>query len=259
MIIVATHKQFNISNLPLCYKPVQVGAALSDIRFGYSLDNQGASISSKNKNYCELTGLYWLWKNNSNSSDFYGLAHYRRFFSKCDNIFSFLINKGNIIDNEYLHKCFVEYDIILPKKRIYPFTTVTEQYVQSHNIDDLKALKTIIKSSHPNFIDSFNAVTNSHSLHLYNMFVMKENLFNDYCTWLFSILEALEAKIDISTYNPYQARVFGFLAERLLNIWVHKNSLRVKELYVYEPEGKRYVEKAKKYLLELYQSKTSKE
>jgi hypothetical protein len=254
MIIVATHKEFDISSLPSCYEPVHVGAELSNIRFGYSLDNQGDSISGKNKNYCELTGLYWLWKNNSNSLDFYGLSHYRRFFSKSDKILGFLVDKGNIIDREFIKECFLEFDIILPKKRFYPFTTVKQQYSQSHSADDLRVLKTIIEKSHPNFLDSFNKVISSRSLHLYNMFVMKKNVFNDYCSWLFSILEELEAKLDISAYDQYQARLFGFLAERLLNIWVHKNSLRVKELYVYEPEGKQYINKSKKYLLEFYKS-----
>ena len=69
-------------------------------------------------------------------------------------------------------------------------------------------------------------------LHILNMFVMKKQLFDEYCKWLFSILFELERRIDISGYNQYEARVFGFISERLLNVWLEKQQLKVKELPV---------------------------
>ena len=69
-------------------------------------------------------------------------------------------------------------------------------------------------------------------LHILNMFVMKKQLFDEYCSWLFSILFELEKRIDISGYNQYEARVYGFISERLFNVWFKKQKLKVKEMPV---------------------------
>ena len=61
------------------YMPLQVGKALSDVDLGVQGDDEGDNISTKNPNYCELTGLYWAWKN-LKDADYIGLAHYRRYF-----------------------------------------------------------------------------------------------------------------------------------------------------------------------------------
>ena len=60
-IIVATHKKYKMPNDAM-YLPVQVGAEGKET-LGYVRDNEGENISHKNPNYCELTGLYWAWKN----------------------------------------------------------------------------------------------------------------------------------------------------------------------------------------------------
>ena len=68
--------------------------------------------------------------------------------------------------------------------------------------------------------------------------------FEQYCEWLFHILLKLECQIDISNYDVYQKRVFGFLAERLFNVWLVKNQLKVKEQKVVALEGENLVKKA---------------
>ncbi|MBQ3973839.1 MAG: DUF4422 domain-containing protein, partial [Lachnospiraceae bacterium] len=72
-IIVASHKSYWMPEDPV-YLPVQVGAAGKE-DLGYVRDDSGDNISGKNVNYCELTGLYWAWKNLE--ADYIGLAHYR--------------------------------------------------------------------------------------------------------------------------------------------------------------------------------------
>ena len=79
------------------------------------------------------------------------------------------------------------------------------------------------------------------TLYLYNMFVMKRALFEKYSDWLFTILFELEEEIDISNYNPYQNRVFGFLAERLFNVWLLKNNIITKEVKVISLERQNIV------------------
>lgn len=73
-------------------------------------------------------------------------------------------------------------------------------------------------------------------MYAYNMFVMSSNHFNEYMTWLFAVLEEAESRIDVSKYDAYNQRLFGFLSERLLNVWVNARKLRVKEYPVYMPE-----------------------
>ena len=78
-ILVATTKKYRMPKDPI-YVPVQVGAALSNAPdLPYMKDNTGDNISEKNPRYCELTGLYWAWKNLD--ADYLGLVHYRRYFA----------------------------------------------------------------------------------------------------------------------------------------------------------------------------------
>jgi len=73
------------------------------------------------------------------------------------------------------------------------------------------------------------------------MFAMPVHLFEQYCEWIFAILFMLENEIDTSSYDPYQKRTFGFLAERLFNVWLEyqktERNLRIKEIQVVNLEG----------------------
>ena len=85
-IIVCAHKKDFVMDNEL-YMPLQVGKAIAKVDLGFQGDDTGDNISAKNPNYCELTGLYWAWKNLD--ADYIGLAHYRRHFKgkkKSDNI-----------------------------------------------------------------------------------------------------------------------------------------------------------------------------
>ena len=78
-IYVATHKEAKMPTNSM-YIPIRVGAALNENDFKYLRDDTGDNISTKNKNFCELTAIYWIWKNDK--SDIVGLTHYRRYFFK---------------------------------------------------------------------------------------------------------------------------------------------------------------------------------
>ena len=115
-IIVATHKKYKMPDDEL-YLPVQVGSEGKE-NLGYQVDNNGENISNKNSTFCELTGLYWAWKNLD--ADYIGLCHYRRHFT-CkklipfseDTKFKILLNK------KQTEEILKDTDIILPKKREY--------------------------------------------------------------------------------------------------------------------------------------------
>ena len=93
---------------------------------------------------------------------------------------------------------------------------------------------------------------NGTKLHLFNMFVMKREDFDRYMKWLFDILFELEKRIDISNYDSYQKRVFGFLSERLWNIWLDQEKLSTYELKVINIEGENFIKKVTTFMKRKY-------
>lgn len=241
MIYIITHKYFNnIISEYKNYKVLHVGTN-SDSCSDYLSDNFGDNISFKNKNYCELTGIYWLWKNSKESfTDLIGIVHYRRYFITKINylLYSYLYLNPKIVQFDTISKILNNYDIVLPKP-IKIFKTVRQDYINSHNEEDLLLVRKSILETYPEYIDDFDSVMNSHSYYYANMMVLNKNLFNSYCEWLFKVLFNLENKINLDKYeNDYQKRVYGFLSERLLCVWVKHNKLKVYELPVYNTESR---------------------
>ncbi|CAM2761105.1 DUF4422 domain-containing protein [Hathewaya histolytica] len=235
-ILVATHKKYNMPKESM-YLPIHVGCeGKKDL--GYTGDNTGDSISLKNPNYCELTGLYWAWKNLK--CEYIGLCHYRRYFTN-SNLFRRILNKNNkmdlILSKLEIENLLKEYDIVLPKKRNYYIETIESHYKNAHHIKDLEETKEIISEIYPDYISSFDKVMKWKKLHLYNMFVMDKEGFDKYCEWLFNILFELEKRVDISSYDNYQKRIYGFLSERLFNVWIVKNKKMVCEMDVVNMEN----------------------
>ena len=106
------------------------------------------------------------------------------------------------------------------------------QYEHAHNKNDLAITEQIVAKLYPEYSEAFSKVMGRTKLHIFNMFVMKKEKFDEYCQWLFTILFELEKRIDISNYNQYESRVFGFISERLFNVWLEKQALNTKEIDV---------------------------
>ena len=242
-VIVAVHKPYWMP-IEDCYLPLHVGKeGKNDIEFVG--DNTGDNISSKNANYCELTGLYWAWKNLK--ADYIGLCHYRRYLANGSG--------GNTQKKKESLFCFEDYktllqkyDIILPQKRNYYIETVRSQYEHAHNKLDLDETEKILNQFYPEYSEAFTKVMGRKKLHIYNMFVMRKELFDTYCNWLFTILFELEKRIGVASYNQYEARVFGFLSERLFNVWLEKQNLKTKEENVVFLEKQNWIKKGSKFL-----------
>ncbi|QTE67041.1 DUF4422 domain-containing protein [Clostridiales bacterium] len=220
-IIVATHKKYWMPDDPM-YLPVHVGAAGKE-SIGYQRDDEGENISKKNPNYCELTGLYWAWKNLN--ADYIGLAHYRRHFS---NGKMFGDKKQKVIDATQMEQKLKDIDILLPTPRNYWIETNYSQYAHAHHAIDLDTTRDILKEKYPQYIAAWDSSMKKTTGHRFNMFVMKKELFDQYCEWMFDVLFELENRLDISTYNQYDRRVFGFVSERLLDVWIETNELSYK-------------------------------
>lgn len=244
-ILVATHKKYWMPADDV-YLPIHVGRE-GKADLGYIGDNTGDNISAKNANYCELTGLYWAWKNLK--CDYIGLCHYRRYFANKNLHTNNLEKKKTVILHRAdYEKLLQEYDVILPVKRNYYIETVRSQYEHAHNKCDLDEAERIIQELYPEYSEAFEKVMGRTKLHILNMFVMKKALFDEYCSWLFSILFELEKMIDITNYNQYEARVFGFISERLFNVWLEKQHLNVKEVLVVNLEKVNWIGKIYKFL-----------
>jgi hypothetical protein len=214
--------------------PVQGGKAISDIDLGIQGDDTGENISAKNPYYAELTVLYWAWKNLKNV-DYIGLCHYRRYFKFSSFPFRNLVicptDKFPIMkDTDFNPEKYLgKYDIIMIKP-----------IIESHSIDlnyrgyiywdDLLLLKEVIRDFFPDYYYFYCEILergNKYFPHL--MFITKWEIFNDYCEWLFELLNKMEERLEIKSYSSGANRVLAFMAEAIFPVYVAKNSYKVKK------------------------------
>ena len=240
-ILVAAHKPCFMPEDP-AYLPVQAGAAIHPA-LGFTGDCTGENISAKNKNFCELTVLYWAWKNLD--CDYLGLVHYRRHF--CGKKRGGL--KERIINSEELQQILSEVPLIMPRKRNYFIESNYSQYVHAHNEQDLTVTRQVIAEKYPDYLAAFDKIMKRSYGYRFNMCIMRRDLMENYCQWLFDILFEVENRLDISNYSAYDARVFGFISERLLDIWVEKNQPPLKTLPLIHLESQHWGRKIFNFML----------
>lgn len=208
--------------------------------------NDGDNIASLNGFYSELTGIYWLWKN-YDIKDYIGVCHYRRYWEFYDEI-------------PNIDELLKEHDIILPKPHKFA-SSIQKQYSSCHNIDDLNLVGEIINDLYPEYSSAYNNCLKAKYFFACNLFIMKKDDFNRYCEFVFGVLneflirKGFTSMKDIFSYVEdnkslylkksypcnevwYQSRIGGFLAERLLNIFVMKNFERVKSIGIVITENK---------------------
>jgi hypothetical protein len=231
-VYIITHKLYNRFTDCISYKNVQVGACKGHLPGMDYYDDGGENISVKNPNYCELTGLYWIWKNrlekDQANGDYIGLVHYRRYFSRH-------YGREALSDSE-IRKLLGKGDIILPFNNVDP-RTVRAMYCEHSGFqEDLDRVRKILTDKYPDYVADYDSFMEGHDNYFFNMFISRPELANRYCRWLFDILFALEPLVDLDSYNSYQKRIYGFLSERLLNVWVRHNHLKVVETGVINTE-----------------------
>lgn len=218
-IFTITHKPFTPPPDPM-YVPLHVGRAKA-ADLGFLGDDTGDSISHLNPNFCELTGMYWLWKN-YHETDYIGICHYRRY----------LINeKGMVFEEKELEDLLKRYDIITTK-----LLTLTCSYEEgfsaNHHRKDLLATGRVIQEKYPQYWDTFNELVQGPHTYFGNIFITSMDIYDRYCQWLFDILFAVQKQTDFTGYNDYQKRLFGFLSEFLQTVWIRYNRLSACECMV---------------------------
>ena len=242
MIFVITHKVFEDLFIDREHYSILHVGNNKNCKTYYLRDDVGDNISNKNSSFCELTGLYWIWKNDKDIPDsISGLVHYRRFFTTKiqDILYTYFNIRPKVLNYRIIEKALKRADVIVPS-RIRIFRTVRQFYSDIHESEDLELTREAIKRAHPESLESYEAVMDSHYFYYANMMICKRRLLDDYCRWLFEIMDELEPMIHLDKYDDaYQKRVFGFIAERLLQVWIVDNKLKVKEFPVFNTECKR--------------------
>ena len=251
-IIVAAHKPYPMPDDP-AYLPIQVGAYGKE-SIGFERDDSGDHISGKNRSYCELTGLYWAWKNLDAKT--IGLVHYRRHFAdnsmgvRCE----IEVNGrriGNILSSETAKKILEDSDVIVPKKRRYFIESLFGHYAHTLDGNHLIEARRIIAEKEPDLIPVVDDIYSRTWGYMFNMFIMSRELTDDYCSWLFPILGELEDKVADPGASAFEARVCGRVSEILFNVWLEKKKregIRIHEQGVVYTESVNWVRKITAFL-----------
>ena len=224
------------------YVPVRCGAVY-DKRENVTMlgDDTGDNISEKRNSFCELTVLYWAWKNVK--ADYYGLCHYRRYISFAKEKYMTDSSAAGFITEEYLNKQSInkynlnkeymiseieKYDLIItpeedtrlawdgPHKTVYD---MCKNRKRDFDIDGVNKLIKIIDEFYPKFSTYTKMYFNGHKVRFYNCFIMKAELFDEFCEVLFGVLFKLENILDNRNYNKWKERMPGFMGEDIFGIF----------------------------------------
>ena len=215
-IIVAAHKKYQMPS-DCMYLPVQVGAAGKE-SIGYQRDDEGENISELNPYFCELTGVYWAWKNLQ--SDYIGLAHYRRHFS----LYPHSKDKWkSILKENEISSDLGKIKVFVPSKRRYYIETLYSHYAHTHYSNQLDETRKIISTKYPEYLNVYDSVIKQRWGYMFNMMIIERSLFNDYCTWLFDILFELRDNLGEANLTPFHSRYYGRVSEIIFNVWLSEN------------------------------------
>jgi lipopolysaccharide biosynthesis glycosyltransferase len=235
-IFVSCHKNSYVPNIPLLI-PIQTNAANAKVRFsGMLYDDSGINISGKNDRYCELTAQYWAWKNAE--ADYYGFFHYRRYLSfnvekhttEIDGSLCFATIDDYSLDKlglnvEKMRDIIESSDIVTLEPvdvRVFGCQSVREQYAtaRQHHIEHLDLAINILNNKHPQYETDAKEYLGGTKGYFQNIYIMRSELFGEYCSWLFDMLDELDRQLDTSSYSEYEIRYPGFIAERLFGIYL---------------------------------------
>lgn len=225
-LYVCCHRETEIPAHPLL-RPIQVGAALAGRRFpGFLHDDEGENISERNRAYCELTAQYWAWKNSE--AEYAGFFHYRRFLypdaaARRPYILSPTLTDDALkrLGYDGFEAMIRDHDLILPRREEM-YVPVRQHYAEAqfHHGDDLARMERIVAELYPDDVSAADAYLSGTAQYFGNIFIMRRSVFDAYCSWLFPLLEEFDRRTDTSGRSPQEARVDGYLAERLLGVFV---------------------------------------
>lgn len=232
-------------NNPL-FVPVRCGAVYDENNSSpYIGDDTGDNISLKRITFSELTVQYWAWKNVK--ADWYGLCHYRRYFSFADKmdtvgahglvIAPLLDEKNmkrfNLLNESKMRKEIEQCDLVMPCGLLVTNITLLQgraqtvsdlwnahagNFYERHIIDRMFEL---IDELAPEYSYSSREYFSNNMHYGYNCYIMKKDLFERLCNLQFSVLEALAKEMESSNYLDKYPRAIGYVGEMLFGIFLY--------------------------------------
>ena len=216
IVLVAAHKPYRMPEDEL-YLPIQVGAAGKE-SIGFQRDDEGENISDLNPFFCELTAMYWAWKNLK--ADYYGLAHYRRHFAGHQEKDPW----KQVLRRSDLEKDLGDIKVFVPRKRWYWIETLYSHYAHTHDVRHLAETRAIVVEKHPEILAIFDQLLRQRWGYMINMMIMQQSFFIDYCDWLFDLLFEFRRRMGEEGLSSFDSRYYGRISEILLNVWLKEQS-----------------------------------
>ncbi len=237
--------------------PIQVGRAVSTHDLPMQSDSTGDNISELNPYYCEMTAIYWAWKNLPDT-EYIGLFHYRRYLTDKTYVFNllstlkFAVNRsigavfkrykrGGSKDHytfKELHRFerklqissgFIQdvlenknYDLLISLKFSHANVSNREHFSKTIGEEYLETQSEIIAKTFPDFSIIYEREMSARYLYHGNIFVMKKEYFEEYCAIIFPILNMHYEKYkDMPEKSSRYSRIPGYLSELITNAYIH--------------------------------------
>lgn len=244
-IFVAAHRSTWVPPSDL-YSVIAVGgAAVPGAAFR---DDNGDNISSRNRQYCELTATYWIWKNATD--DAVGLCHYRRFF----NLLPTNLHAHPLITLQapdaattallsdprqatVIRRLLDQYDLIVPRA-LYQQASIGDDYVRAHGHREWDEFVRQLDALYGAARHSARVETRFRGN---NMLICRREVFDLYATQLFQVIDRVFSTIgalpDVPGARYQPGRYPGYLAERFMSAFLNANRLKYFEAQVVHFDG----------------------
>ena len=193
---------------------------LDNIREKFLIDKKhaGANIDFFNPWYCELTGLYYMWRHCDD--DIVGLEHYRRYFVN---------DKGKLLSEKEIRAALKDCDVLCNKAPEYSKTFPIKMWlIQNGKWGEMRKFLNFAKYyAGDDYYDTAVKHLNGDTHYLCNMFIARRELMNEYCSFIFDLtVEYIEAERRAGRVIP--PRIIGYFTEFLFGAWLKLHNKKIK-------------------------------
>lgn len=226
-IYIVAHKPCSIPSDGIL-TPLHVGRSVSPYKDSMSWmqgDDTGANISSKNGSYCEMTAHFWIWKN-VHDTEYVGVCHYRRFFG-------IDLSEANIKD------VMADADVLMVEPS-WHIDSVYSYFAKFMGAENMTILSMVMKKRFPEYFKTLEEICDGIKFHPFNMLLCRKGLFDDYCQWMFAILEECEKYVKLAPYTNAR-RALAYMAELLTGVYFIHRQLKIISVPYYKIEDGRKV------------------
>ena len=226
------------------YHHIRCGAVYDKSKSSMTGDDTGDNISERRASFCELTVQYWAWKNWD--CNYYGLCHYRRYFSFASesvavnavglavekNMSQETIQKHVLSDANFMSREIEAYDAVIshnfdvrtiPNPRP-PHETVYAVWNKQVTLVEKKAVDLTISIAHelfPQYIHAMNEYLQSTQYHGYCCHIMKKDVFHQLCEFQYTVIFELEKRLNMKRYKGNMCRTPAYMGELLYGVFCH--------------------------------------